>query len=555
VGAPSDAPVGEVDPLVGTLIAERYHVVRLLGRGGMGRVYEAVHVGIGKSVAIKVLAPGGSPVIGDKKRFEREAFATGRLEHPNCVVVSDFGALADGTLFLAMELLRGEALDKLLEREGRLPAPRALHILRHVLRGLDHAHGRGVVHRDLTTRNVYVIDHLGDRDFAKVLDFGLAKLIGSAADSGGGKLTAAGVTFGTPRYMSPEQILGKPVDHRTDLYAASVILFELITGRLPFVAEDMQQVLMKHVTNPPPRIREVAPEVDVPVEVEMLIRRGLAKEPHERPPSAAAYLADVEALLAGPSTSPAASRPASPRANGEDATVPLTPPRLPMPEPRAATPVPRPRRRVWPWVAGLGAVAAIAIIAVIAAGHGGGDQAPPPGSALAAALNRDAGAPAAPAAGATDAGAAAPPAAAEPDAGMAAMPTEDIPELADIDELIKAGRRGDAERALMKLIKKYPRSAGVNYRLGYFYHYRPWPEKAMRYYAEAARLDRAYRSNETLINHAIDTLTSGSAGWEAQQLLLQLMPESIPLLQQAAASHRSPVVRARAKQLLKQAPR
>ncbi|HTM22332.1 MAG TPA: serine/threonine-protein kinase, partial [Kofleriaceae bacterium] len=235
-------------------------MVRLLGRGGMGRVYEAIHVGIGKSVAVKVLAAGGSPVIGDKKRFEREAYATGRMEHPNCVVVSDFGALADGTLFLAMELLRGEALDKLLERERRLPAARALHILRHVLRGLEHAHGRGVVHRDLTTRNIYLVDHLGDRDFAKVLDFGLAKLIDSQAESGGGKLTAAGVTFGTPRYMSPEQILGKPVDHRTDLYAASVILFEMVAGRLPFVADDMQQVLMKHVTNPPPRIREVAPD-------------------------------------------------------------------------------------------------------------------------------------------------------------------------------------------------------------------------------------------------------------------------------------------------------
>jgi serine/threonine protein kinase len=228
--------VTEVDPLVGTLISERYQVVRLLGKGGMGRVYEALHVGIGKSVAVKVLAPGGAPVIGDKKRFEREAYATGRLDHPNCVAVSDFGALADGTLFLAMEMLRGLPLDRLLETEGRLPVARALHILRHVLRGLDHAHARGVVHRDLTTRNIYLVDHLGDRDFAKVLDFGLAKLIGGTADSAG-KLTAAGVTFGTPRYMSPEQILGKPVDHRTDLYAASVILFELLAGRTPFVAD------------------------------------------------------------------------------------------------------------------------------------------------------------------------------------------------------------------------------------------------------------------------------------------------------------------------------
>jgi serine/threonine protein kinase len=233
------------------------------------------------------------------RRFEREAWAAGRLVHPNCVQVTDFGQLDDGTLYLAMDLLEGRSLGDLLDHERRVPLPRALHIIAHVLRGLAHAHERDIVHRDIKPENVILVEHDGDPDFAKVLDFGIAKLMGAAETQAGGKLTQAGVAFGTPAYMSPEQAWGQAVDARADLYAVSVLLFELIAGRPPFEADEPVKLLSMHATRPPPWLREVAPELAVPDAVEALIASGLAKDREQRPASALAYLDQVEALLAG----------------------------------------------------------------------------------------------------------------------------------------------------------------------------------------------------------------------------------------------------------------
>lgn len=284
---------------IGQLIDGRYRILEVVGRGGMGTVYKAEHEAIRRVVALKLLHAPLAQVPEVSRRFEREAFAIGRIEHPNCVNVSDFGRLPDGSLYLVMEYLEGTALSDELATHGRLPIVRSLRILRHVVRGLGHAHSHEIVHRDVKPENVIVLEHDGDPNFAKILDFGIAKLIGSAArDDGGGTLTQAGMAFGTPLYMSPEQALGQPIDGRADLYAASVMGFEMIVGKPPFRSEDKIDVMSMHATKPVPTMSEVDPTVAVPPAVEQLLRTGLAKRASERFADADAYVAAIDAVLA-----------------------------------------------------------------------------------------------------------------------------------------------------------------------------------------------------------------------------------------------------------------
>ncbi len=284
--------------MVGMIIDGRYCLDALIGRGGMGSVFRATHITIRRTVAVKLLHPSlvGIPEIG--KRFHREAYAIGRIEHPNCVNVSDFGTLEDGSLYLVMEYLQGRSLAETLEAGRKLEPLRALQILRHILRGLGHAHEAGIVHRDIKPENVVLVEHEGDPDFAKILDFGIAKLIGEAEAEGASdvKLTQAGVAFGTPIYMSPEQAVGNPIDGRADLYGASVLGYEMLTGRTPFYSEDKLEVLSMHTSRPVPPMNPAAAEV--PTAVEQLIARGLAKRPDDRFASAADYIAAIDATVA-----------------------------------------------------------------------------------------------------------------------------------------------------------------------------------------------------------------------------------------------------------------
>lgn len=290
-------PGGE-DLCEGDLIDGRYRVLELLGRGGMGTVYKAEHVTIRRVVAVKLLHPFLARIPEVSRRFEREAFAIGRIAHPNCVNVSDFGRLDDGSLFLVMEYLEGCSLGDALTERSHIDPARALRILRHVLAGLGHAHDNGIVHRDVKPENVVLIDHDGDPDFAKILDFGIAKLMGGAAqDDGGGKLTQAGVAFGTPIYMSPEQAVGNPIDGRADLYAATVMAYEMIAGQPPFQSEDKIEVMSMHTSKPVPLVSEIAPDVYLPSAVERLLQRGLAKRPGDRFPDARAYIAAIDEVL------------------------------------------------------------------------------------------------------------------------------------------------------------------------------------------------------------------------------------------------------------------
>jgi tRNA A-37 threonylcarbamoyl transferase component Bud32/tetratricopeptide (TPR) repeat protein len=282
--APSAAEaIGDPDPLtrIAEVIDGRYRLLEFVGQGGMGNVYRAEHTTIRKSVALKLLHPSLATVPEIRSRFEREAFAIGRIDHPNCVDVNDFGELADGSLFLVMEFLKGESVADLLERERPLQSLRAVHIMRHLLRGLGHAHRAGIVHRDVKPENIFLVQSEDDPLIAKLLDFGIAKVLDDTSGARE-KLTQAGITFGTPTYISPEQALGDPADPRSDLYAATVVLYEMLTGSPPFSSDDKMELLAMHAGRKPPPLREVYPAGHFSAELEAIVARGLAKRADDR---------------------------------------------------------------------------------------------------------------------------------------------------------------------------------------------------------------------------------------------------------------------------------
>ncbi|MBW2189977.1 MAG: serine/threonine protein kinase [Deltaproteobacteria bacterium] len=284
----------------------------------MGCVYLAEHIAIHRPLALKLLHPEVEGIDGISERFQREAFAIGRVDHPNCVNVSDFGQLEDGTLYMVLEVLDGVPLFDLLDTEHRLGWRRALHIARHVLSALAYAHDAGIVHRDVKPENVILVEQDGDRDFAKILDFGIAKLFDDAhVEAGVTGLTQLGVTIGTPTYIAPEQAFGQAVDARADLYALSIMLFEMIAGAPPFEAEVVIALLTMHATADVPRFCDVAPDVRVPPGVEAMIRRGLEKKQEDRIQSAVEYIAQIDEALSRESLVPGFP-PSQPGGEGPD---------------------------------------------------------------------------------------------------------------------------------------------------------------------------------------------------------------------------------------------
>jgi serine/threonine protein kinase/tetratricopeptide (TPR) repeat protein len=293
---------GDGEELIGMVIEGRYRLNATVGRGGMGLVYKAAHVGLRRQVAVKILHPSLAASPDVRNRFEREALAVGKIDHPNCVQVYDSGRLPDGSLYLAMEFLDGKSLADVLEQEGQLAPGRALHILAHILRGLAHVHAAGLIHRDIKPENIFLVRQGDDVDFAKILDFGIAKgMTGSDLDEGV-KLTQAGMAFGTPIYMAPEQALGNPMDGRADLYAAAVMGYEMLTGQPPFYSDDKLEVMSMHTAKPVPPMRQrlIKGGRPVPSSIERLIVKGLTKKPVERYASADMFLAAVDAALHTP---------------------------------------------------------------------------------------------------------------------------------------------------------------------------------------------------------------------------------------------------------------
>jgi serine/threonine-protein kinase len=339
------------DPLVGTVLAERYEIVRKIGEGGMGAVYEARHAIIGKRVAVKVLLEKFLENQELIARLLQEARLASSIGHENIVDVTDYGTTSDGRAFVVMEFLDGEALAQLVMRDAPLPVERSLSILRQVCSALSAAHAKGIVHRDVKPENIYLVRR-GDVDFVKVVDFGVSKAVHSREEGVDlQRLTRTGTVLGTPLYMSPEQARGgDDVDHRADIWSAGLMLYECLTGEVPFRANNYLGVISQVLTQetvPPSQLR---PELGIPAAVDRVVMRALEKDRDKRYQQMAEFEHDVERLLAG------------------DSTVGLR-------EASGPSEAPAGHRLRWP-LAALGVLALGAAIAVALAGGGQQAQAP-----------------------------------------------------------------------------------------------------------------------------------------------------------------------------------
>jgi len=270
------------DAIIGSTLDGRYRVLRVIGEGGMGIVYEAEHVMIEKPVAVKVLREDFTRRPDVVERFRQEAKSASRIGHPNIIDVSDFGETPSGASYFVMEMLKGEDMADLLAREYVLSPLRAVGIVYQVCRALSVAHRLGIIHRDLKPENLFVMEKEGQADFIKIVDFGVAKMTDIELGGSGRKLTTTGMIFGTPEYMSPEQARGDTLDHRVDVYATGIILYELVTGRVPFEGDNFMEILNKHGLDPVPPLSQVNPATRISDALEATIMRALSKDPTAR---------------------------------------------------------------------------------------------------------------------------------------------------------------------------------------------------------------------------------------------------------------------------------
>lgn len=284
---------GEIPPnsLVGTVVAERYRVEQLLGEGGMGAVYRAQHIHMQKDVALKVLHQSMSSNQEVVKRFEREAVAAAKVMHPNVAGASDFGRLSDGSFYLVLEYIRGQSLGDLIDSTGAMEPERACRIAMQIASALSAAHSEGIVHRDLKPENVMLPQGEHEGDIVKVLDFGMAKMQ-QTEETAATKLTMHGAVYGTPAYMAPEQAAGNEVDHRADLYALGLMLYEMVAGRPPFVADQVMALLVKQMTETPAPL-----PASVPRKLQGIVMKLLEKQPDERYQSADDLIRELSEYL------------------------------------------------------------------------------------------------------------------------------------------------------------------------------------------------------------------------------------------------------------------
>jgi serine/threonine-protein kinase len=484
------------DPLVGTEIAGRFLVEELIGQGGMGKVYKARHLALEKTVCLKTLKPAlleDPTLVG---RFEREAKAASRLNHPNVIAVLDFGRIGDeGTLYIAMEFVQGRDLRLVLRDEWPLGEDRLVHIMSQVLGALGEAHTHNVVHRDLKPENIMIEQRRDSPDFVKVLDFGIAKIM----DSDMPGLTRSDVVCGTPQYMAPEQATGSALDARCDLYAVGVILYQLTTGHLPFDGQNSMEVLTKHVNEMPVPPRQKQPDAPISAAMEKLILHALEKEPSARPQTAEEFR---RLLLAIPQK--AQSEPTAEHAGAHPAPTQMLPP-PPPPASGVAIRAPQAARKgaagegavteplqtgsKRPLVIGAAAAVVLAVAAAVAMAAKSPSTAPVPG----------------PVAGQTtpgaNPGAATPgantPAAATPSPGVAAAaqklsrdPAKAATLVEEASRLQRDGDTGAARDLLEQAVGLDPDNAAIHFRLGTLYSSTK-PARAREEYEAAIRLDEA----------------------------------------------------------------
>ena len=597
------------DGRIGSVLDGRYRILERIAQGGMGVVYRAERVPVGRPVAVKFLHALFADDPDSRSRFERETRALSKLAHPHCVSIIDFGV--SGSPYLVMDHVAGTTLRELLD-EGPLSIDEALALARQLLAGLAHAHQQRIVHRDVKPANIMVTDEIGTGRHVRILDFGLARL----REHGAVTVTQTSMAIGTPSYMAPEQTVGGEVDARSDVYAAGVVLFEMLTGRRPFVHDEPAALLEAHRSSPPPRLTDIMPNRAWPAGLDTVLQRALAKAPEDRWPSAVDFAAALDAVARGDAPTIAAT---TRRGGGlrqgvialalliaasgaAYAGFQLT--RTPAATESANAAAPNP---------GTGLDAG----APVAAPPAGGSAAPPLELAAAGSLPTPPPVEAADAATAVDVLDAAPEddaaaivdvpdaAAAEPlvlDAGVAAPPDEADDDLeraepvaladpeaepaeqaADTDDgepapvapaptagtakpatvvparsvkealaQIKRGQREPALQGLRTLWRKQPRNAQLPYLLGNLYHDKKWWSVAMEHYQAAIARNRAYRSNATIIRNVIESLSSTKTRAKASWFLRKIIGAPARRhLQTAAKRHPNPTVRRHAAAILK----
>ena len=279
------------DPLIGQLLADRYRVIRTLGEGGMGRVYLAEHVRMGRLSAVKVMSPALAPTPDAISRFNREAANASRINHPNVAAIYDFGETADGVLYLAMEYVDGETLAALTRRMGALPLTQVGALVRQIADALQAAHSLGIVHRDLKPDNILITKDGDGNDSVKVVDFGIAKTV----QGGGQTVTTVGMSIGTPEFMSPEQLAGETLDARTDIYSLGLVTFTMLTGELAYPSHSSKQSLVQRLTTRPRPLTEARPSVAWPPRLQSALDKALSPEPHDRFEKATEFAREVGA--------------------------------------------------------------------------------------------------------------------------------------------------------------------------------------------------------------------------------------------------------------------
>ena len=285
---------------IGKDIAGQFRILQRIGSGGMGAVYKAEQPEMNRFVAIKILHPKYVSRPDLVSRFRREARAMSHLSHPNTARVFMYGQLEDGACYIVMEYLEGKNLAQVTRAEGMLQPARAVNIMVQVCGALEEAHRQGMVHRDLKPENIFLTTQGGIADYPKVLDFGLAKVTQREMRPGSLILTQEGMVFGTPEFMSPEQLSGDNVDGRSDLYSLALVLYQMLSGKLPFEATTVQETMIKRLTEEPAKLTDVRPDLVFPPGLQAVLDSALTRTPAQRYQSVAKFAADVAAVTGRP---------------------------------------------------------------------------------------------------------------------------------------------------------------------------------------------------------------------------------------------------------------
>jgi len=575
-------------PLVGKTLAGRYRVEEHLGEGGVGLVFRAEHLALGRKVAIKVLHSQSVAFPSAEARFEREARALAALSHPHVVTVTDFGRSEDVT-FLAMELVEGGSLRELLDREGTVSWARTIDISVQVLRALAYAHGKGVLHRDLKPGNLMVRDLPEGGTFVQILDFGMAKLVGAEEDERDPTITKPGMVAGTPSYMAPELLDAHKASPASDLYAVGVVMFEMLAGRPPFLGETPLEILQGHLTVPVPRLSDLGCTGNWVPPAQKLLERLLAKQPSARFSSAADVLDDIDAITIELEAG---------RLSGvgleatQLAPVPVAP--LAAPTPPAPAPAPRPRSgrgmallvllavavagAIWvlpadtfePWLARVGIGPERFETAMPPANAGTGPVTPPAtlgdasqdpvgggteaDSGPANPMPADTGAPDGGPAEGADAGAGAP---APADAGHA-QPAGGRPEPADLlsepmgRQLARLRRRARTARrpahfaALYEYAQHHPEDARIQLILAHRFIRLNWRGDAITRYQQAVAADPRARGDSNMRSDLISLVKDRTHGRRASEAIVEIYgAEAREDVARAVAQTRDPDARRR----------